>query len=121
MVKYRSGRINEEVKKAVSNIIQNEIRDPRLNAMISVTKVDVTKDMRYAKVYVSILGDEETKKDSLSILKKSAGFIRKEVGHAVSLRLTPEIIIELDNSIENGMHIDALLEKIKETGKDDTK
>lgn len=121
MVKYRSGRINEEVKKVVSHIIQNDIRDPRLNAMISVTRVDVTKDMRYAKVYVSILGNEEAKKDALAILKRSAGFIRKEVGHSVSLRLTPEIIIELDNSIEHGMHIDALLEQIKEKSKDDTK
>lgn len=122
MVKYRSGRINEEVKKAVSSVIQNGIRDPRLHdAMISVTKVEVTKDMRYAKVFVSILGNEEAKAESLAILKKSAGFIRKEVGHEVNLRLTPEIIIELDNSIEHGMHIDAILEQIKEKSKDDNK
>lgn len=119
MVKYRSGRINEEVKKAVSSIIQNEIKDPRLNTLISVTKVDVTKDLRYAKVFVSILGDDNVKNESLNILKKSAGFIRREVGHKVSLRLTPEIIIELDNSIEHGMHIDSILQKIKETTEDD--
>lgn len=122
MVKYRSGRINEEVKKAVSNVIQNEIRDPRLSdAMISVTKVEVTKDMSYAKVFVSILGNEEAKNTAFSVLKKSVGFIRKEVGHQVKLRLTPEIIIELDNSIEHGMHIDAILEQIKEKSKDDNK
>lgn len=119
MVKYRGGRINEEVKKAVSSIIQNEIKDPRLNTLISVTKVEVTKDLRYAKVFVSILGDDKIKTESLNILKKSAGFIRREVGHKVSLRLTPEIIIELDNSIEEGMHIDSILEKIKETSKND--
>lgn len=119
MVKYRGGRINEEVKKAVSNIIQNEIKDPRLNTLISVTNVEVTKDLRYAKVFVSILGNESVKKDSLNILKKSAGFIRRELGHKVSLRLTPEIIIELDNSIEHGMHIDSIFQKIKETTKND--
>ena len=122
MVKYRSGRINEEVKKAVSSVIQNGIRDPRLHdAMISVTKVEVTKDMSYAKVFVSILGNDAVKAESLAILRKSAGFIRKEVGHEVKLRLTPEIIIELDNSIEHGMHIDAILEQIKEKSKDDNR
>lgn len=114
MVNYRSGRINEEMRRELSDIIQNEIRDPRLNAMISVTKVDVTKDLRYAKVYVSIFGSEEEKTNSLNALKSSAGFLRREIGHRVNLRHTPELSIYLDTSIEQGMHIDALLEKIKE-------
>ncbi|MCR3758549.1 30S ribosome-binding factor RbfA [Clostridium felsineum] len=121
MAKYRAGRINEEVKKAISSIIQNDIRDPRLTSMISVIKVDVTKDLRYAKVYVSILGDDAKKKETMDILKKSESFIRKELGYAVKLRYTPEVIIELDTSIEKGMHIDALLEKIKGSDKDDNR
>lgn len=114
MAKYRSGRINEEIKKEVSEIIRNEVRDPRLTAMVSVTRVDVTKDLRYAKVFVSIFGNEEEKKSSLNALKNSSGFIRREVGHRVNLRFTPEITIELDNTIEHGMHINALIESIKE-------
>lgn len=114
MAKYRSGRINEEIKKEVSEIIRNEVRDPRLTAMVSVTRVDVTKDLRYAKVFVSIFGNDEEKKNTLNALKNSSGFIRREVGHRVNLRFTPEITIELDNTIEHGMHINALIESIKE-------
>ncbi|MDP4144363.1 MAG: 30S ribosome-binding factor RbfA [Bacillota bacterium] len=120
MVKYRGGRVNEEVKKAVSNIIMNEIRDPRLTAMVSVTNVEVTKDLGYAKVYISVFGTEEQKKETLAILRNSAGFIRREVGHEVKLRTVPQMLFELDNSIEQGMHIDALLHKIKETSHDDS-
>ncbi|WP_026882290.1 30S ribosome-binding factor RbfA [Clostridium akagii] len=118
MVKYRAGRINEEVKKVVSSIIQNDIKDPRLssNILISVTRVEVTKDLGYATVFVSILGNDADKELSLKILKKSAGFIRRGVGKEVKLRVTPEIIIELDNSIEHGMHINDILQKIKKTG-----
>lgn len=119
MTKYRSGRINEEMKKEISNIIQNDIRDPRLSAMISVTKVDVTKDLRYAKVYVSIFGKDEEKQESVNALKNSSGFIRREIGHRINLRYTPEIIIELDNSIEHGMHIDEILNSIKEKKNND--
>lgn len=114
MAKYRGNRINEEMRKEISSIIQNDIRDPRLTAMISVTKVDVTKDLRYAKVYISLFGNEDSKKGTLDALKSSSGFIRREIGHRINLRYTPEIIIELDNTIEHGMHIDSLLQQIKE-------
>lgn len=115
MANYRGGRINEEVRKEVSDIIRNNIKDPRLTAMISVTEVKVTKDLRYAKVYVSIFGkNNEEKEVSFSALKNSASFVRKEMGHRINLRYTPEIIFEIDDSIEHGMHIDSLLYKIKE-------
>lgn len=114
MAKYRSGRINEEMKRELSSIIREDIKDPRLNAMVSITGVDVTKDLRYAKVFVSIFGKEEEKASTLNALKNSAGFMRKEIGHRMNLRYTPEIIIELDNTIEKGMHIDQLLHQIKE-------
>lgn len=115
MAKYRSGRINEEIKRELSDIIQNEVRDPRVTAMVSVTNVEVTKDLHYAKVFVSLFGKEEQKKETLSALKSSAGFMRREIGHRVNLRHTPELLIELDNTIEHGMHINALLESIKES------
>lgn len=113
MAKYRSGRINEEMKKEISNIIQHNVKDPRITAMVSVTKVDVTKDLRYAKVYVSIFGSEESKASTFEALKSSSGFIRREVGRKINLRYTPEIIMELDDSIEQGMHIDKILQEIK--------
>ncbi len=114
MAKYRGGRINEEVKKELSDIIRNSIKDPRLASMISVTDVNVTKDLRYAKVYLSIFGDEQVKKTSLEILKNSRGVMRRELARRINLRNTPELIIEEDNAIEYGMHIDSLIEKIKE-------
>ncbi|WP_446899517.1 30S ribosome-binding factor RbfA [Clostridium sp. LBM24168] len=114
MSKYRNGRINEEMKKEISNIIREDVKDPRLTAMVSVTKVEVTRDLSYAKVYVSLYGNTRSKNETLEALKNSSGFIRREVGHRIRLRNTPEIIIELDNSIEQGMHIDELLRKIKE-------
>lgn len=116
MSKYRNSRINEEMRKEISNIIRNDVKDPRITAMISVTKVDVTKDLSYAKVYVSLYGDDKSKQETLQALKKSSGFIRREVGSKIRLRNTPEILIELDDTIEHGMHIDELLRKIKEQG-----
>lgn len=115
MAKYRGDKINEEIRREASEIIQNHVKDPRLTAMVSVTKVDVTKDLRYAKIFVSIFGSDEARNESFNALKNSSGFIRHELGKRVNLRYTPEVIFELDSSIEYGMHIDALLEHIKET------
>lgn len=114
MPNYRGGRINEEVKKEISNLIRDDIKDPRLTAMISVTAVKVTKDLRYAKVYVSIFAkNEEEKIANLEALKSAEGFVRKEIGHRINLRYTPQIIFELDDSIDYGMHIDSLIEKTR--------
>lgn len=113
MANYRGGRINEEFKKEISNLIQNEIKDPRITAMISVTDVKVTKDLRYAKVYVSIFCNNEEDKDSnLHALKSASGFVRKELGRRINLRHTPEILFEIDDSINYGMHMDELIHKI---------
>ena len=115
MANYRGGRINEEVKREISVLIRDEIKDPRLTAMISVTAVKVTKDLRYAKVYVSIFcNSDEEKKENFEGLKSAAGFIRKEIAHRINLRQSPQIIFELDDSIDYGMHIDSLIAKSKE-------
>lgn len=106
-------RISEEVKKEISNIIQNDIKDPRLPSMVSIVSCSVTKDLRYAKVYVSVFGNDEQKKNAISALKSAAGFIRRELGHRVQLRYTPEIHFELDTSIEHGFHINKLLDDAK--------
>ena len=113
MAKYRAGRINEEVKKEISDIIRTEIKDPRLTAMISVVDVNVTKDLRYAKVFVSIFGkDEEEKNNTFTALKNASGYIRKEIGIRINLRHNPQIIFELDDSISYGMRIEELIHEV---------
>ena len=115
MANYRGGRINEEVKREVSNIIQNEIKDPRLTAMVSVTDVKVTRDLRYAKVFVSIFGKNgEEKDDTFVAVKNASGYIRKEIGQRINLRYNPQIIFELDDSINYGMHIEELIQRVKD-------
>jgi len=107
----RTDRISEEIKKEVSQIIRENIKDPRLPEFVSVTAVTVTKDIRYARVYVSIYGDQEKKKAAMAALTSAAGFIRREIGQRISLRYTPEIQFRLDESIEHGMHISKLIEE----------
>ena len=115
MANYRGGRINEEVKREVSNIIQNEIKDPRLTAMVSVTDVKVTRDLRYAKVFVSIFGkNDEEKNNTFVALKNASGYIRKEIGQRINLRYNPQIIFELDDSINYGMHMEELIQRVKD-------
>jgi ribosome-binding factor A len=115
----RIERISEEVKREASQIILNELKDPRISKMISVTKAVVTKDMRYAKIYVSIMAENEEKKSVFEGLKNAAGFIRKELGSRIQLRYSPEVIFEIDDSIEYGMKISNLLKQISSTEKDD--
>lgn len=116
MANYRGGRINEEVRREVSNIIRDELKDPRMTAMVSVTSVKVTKDLGYAKVFVSIFGkDEEEKKNTFEALKRSSGYIRKEIGIRINLRHNPQIIFEIDESIDNGLKIEELLAKARLT------
>jgi ribosome-binding factor A len=109
----RTSRLNEEIKKIISTIIQNELKDPRIPMITSITHVDVTKDLRYAKVYVSVYGDEEQKSKCIEGLKSASGFIRKEIGGRIKIRYVPELVFELDNSIEHGLHISQILEEIK--------
>lgn len=110
MATERMDRISEEVKKELSNIIQNEIKDPRVTGIISVTKVVISKDLKYAKAYISVLGG--IPEDTIKGLKSAAGFIRKEVSERVKLRATPEFSFELDNSIEYGVHISNLIRQV---------
>ncbi|SKA86988.1 ribosome-binding factor A [Caloramator quimbayensis] len=114
----RTSRLSEEIRKIVSNIIQNELKDPRIPMLTSITHVDVTKDLRYAKVYVSVLGDADKKEKCIEGLKSASGYIRKEVGSKLKARYIPEMVFEIDKSIEHGMHISNIL---KEINHDDTK
>lgn len=107
----RMNRIDEEYRKELSQIISYELKNPNITGLISVTKVKVTNDLKYAKVYVSILNSKNVK-DTLANLKKSAGFVRTDLARRINLRNTPEIIFELDDSMEYGAKIDSILKDI---------
>lgn len=110
----RVNRLNEEMKKYISNIIRNELRDPRISMMTSVVAVDITRDLRYATIYISVLGDEEEKLQTITALEKSSGYVRREVGKKIKTRYTPEIIFKLDESIEKGIEMYHKISKITE-------
>ncbi|MDY4964802.1 MAG: 30S ribosome-binding factor RbfA, partial [Dysosmobacter sp.] len=101
----RIARINEEIQRQISADIRR-LKDPRVSGsgMVSVTRVDTTGDLRYAKIYVSVL-DKSQEKDVLKGLKSAGGFLRRELGSALGLRYTPELIFEADDSIAYGAHI----------------
>lgn len=107
----RFERINEELKKEISNIINYELNNPNVTGLISVTKAKITPDLKYAKIYVSILNSKNIK-ETLAGLKKSSGYIRTEIAKRINLRITPELIFELDDSIEYGAKIDSILKDI---------
>lgn len=101
-------RTNEEIQRVLSTLLR-QIKDPRVNqGMLSITRVDTTGDLRYSKVYFSVLGiadEKELKKG----LKSASGWLRRELGQALSLRYTPELVFEIDRSIEQGAHINRII------------
>ena len=111
----RLNRISGEVKKVVSEVISNGLKDPRVNLMTTVTKVEVTRDLRFAKIYISVLGDKEEKDETLLGLESAKGFIRKEIGSRIDLRYAPEPMFYLDESIEQGIYMSKLIEKVNKT------
>ena len=110
MANFRIDRISEEVRHALDAIIR-EMNDPRISGTYCVTRADVTRDLRYAKVYVSVLEDDKAD-EMLKALKKAAGFIRRELGFRVDLRYTPELIFERDKNIAYGVHIAQVLKQV---------
>ena len=98
MAYNRIDRISEEVRRELDKLIREDLRDPRFSGTFSITHADVTRDLRYCKVYVSVL-EPEKRKGVMDALKSAAGFLRRELGHRVDLRYTPELIFELDTII----------------------
>ncbi|MCI8386955.1 MAG: 30S ribosome-binding factor RbfA [Clostridiales bacterium] len=116
MASYRRGRVNEEMTRELAEILR-EIKDPRVSDnFVSVTSVDVTPDLKYAKIYFSsITGD---KKDIKKGLVSASGYIRKRLAETLNLRVTPELSFLPDDSIEYGAHINSLLHKIESSASD---
>jgi ribosome-binding factor A len=107
MASNRLGRINEEIQRELSTLIRN-MKDPRVTGMVSITAVETTHDLRYAKIYISVL-DKSDVTQVLKGLKSAGGYLRRELGRTVQLRYTPELIFERDDSIDKGAHILTLL------------
>ena len=107
MASNRMGRINEEIQREMSALIRT-VKDPRVTGMVSVTAVEATNDLRYAKIFISVL-DKNDVNQVLKGLKSAAGYLRRELGHALNLRYTPELIFERDDSIDKGAHVLDLL------------
>ncbi|MEG1312371.1 MAG: 30S ribosome-binding factor RbfA [Romboutsia sp.] len=112
----RTKRIAEEIRKVVSTMLISGIKDPRITSMVSVTDVEVTNDLSYAYVYVSILGGDE--ESSLKGLRNAVSYIRREVSRNVKLRHTPQIIFKIDDSIKNGMYMSDLIRKVNSENKE---
>ncbi len=108
----KNTRINEEVKKVLSEIIRGEIKDPRIAPMTSVVEVSVAPDLKTCKAYISVLGDEASQKSTVEGLKSAVGYIRRQLAHELNLRNTPEITFILDQSIAYGVSMSKLIDDV---------
>ena len=111
MASNRIGRINEEIQRELAALFRT-VKDPRVHGLVSITHVETTPDLRYAKVYVSVL-DKSDVKEVIKGLKSAGGYLRRELGRALSLRYTPELQFFLDDSIAHGAHILDMLSHVK--------
>jgi ribosome-binding factor A len=109
---HRVNRVGEQMKKELGDIISRKIKDPRIG-FVTVTDVQVTGDLQQAKVYISVLGDEEQRENTLKGLAKAKGFIRTEIGQRIRLRKTPELIFEFDESMAYGNRINSLIHELQ--------
>ncbi|HBV67210.1 MAG TPA: 30S ribosome-binding factor RbfA [Clostridiales bacterium] len=111
MANRRNNRLSGEMRKVISEIVRNDVKDPRISELLSITDVHVTEDLKYAKVYISVYGDAEP---TLKALNSAKGFIRREVGRKIKMRITPELIFEKDDSIEKGIYMSRLINSVME-------
>ncbi len=108
--KDRAERVSEEIRNVVADVLRNEIRDPRLPAIVSITFVKVTRDFSHASIYYSVYGSDKEKKDCADALKSAASFIRREIAGKVKIRIVPELHFIPDDSIERGIRLSKLID-----------
>lgn len=108
----KNTRINMEVQRELSEIIRGGLKDPRIHPMTTVVSVEVTPDLKYCKAYISVLGDEESGKDTIKGLKSAEGYIRRDLARRINLRNTPEMKFILDQSIEYGVAMSHLIDEV---------
>lgn len=112
MNKKRIQQISEEVRRSLSDIVQMKLKDPRIPDIISISHVDVTNDLSFAKVYVSTLGSDKQREEAVEGLNSAKGFLKKELGRSVKLRAMPELIFVEDDSIERGIKMAKLINEV---------
>jgi ribosome-binding factor A len=112
MTKPRPEKVQEALRQEISKIVQAELKDPRLG-FITITKVGLTKDLRYARIYFSVLGDDRAKKNALHGLRSARGFIKNLISDRVKLKFMPEMEFKIDESLEHTQHILGLIDRIK--------
>ena len=103
--------VGDEIQKIISTIISTKLKDPRVPIMTSVTSVKMSRDLSHATVFISVYGDEKTKKDAMDALEHAKGFIRYEAVQEIKLRVAPELHFKLDNTLDEAARMDALIEK----------
>ena len=108
----KNTRVNTEVLRELSNIIRNDIKDPRIHAMTLVTAVEVAPDLKTCKAYISVLGNEKAQEDTMAGLKSAESYVRRQLARNLNLRNTPEIRFILDQSIEYGVHMSKLIDEV---------
>ena len=116
MGQERIQRVAGEIQKAIAAIIHDELKDPRIG-FVTITKAELSRDLRFAKVFFSLLGSKKQLRDTQVGLAQAAGFIRRQLGQKLKLRYLPEIVFKLDEGIEHSIHISKILDKIKDEGK----
>lgn len=123
MTVKRTDRLNSLLKEVISDVIRRDVQNPHVNELMSITRVDITKDLHYAKVYVSVIGSEQEKQETLAALNSAAGFIAVNSSKKVVMRYFPSLTFKLDDSVEKHLRIESLLNEItseRETRNGDT-
>jgi ribosome-binding factor A len=113
MTTRRVEKLNSLLKEVISEVIKRDVKNPHVSTLITVTKVEITKDLHHAKVYVSVIGTSEAKQETLAALQSASGFIGVQSAHKVVMRYFPELHFKLDDSIDKHMRIDSILKEIE--------
>lgn len=108
----RTDRLNSLLKEVISEVIRKDVRNPHVTELVTVTRVNISKDLRHAKVFISVIGSEQDKIETIEALNSAAGFIAVQSSHKVVMRYFPELVFKLDDSVEKHMRIEEILNKI---------
>lgn len=109
---HRAERVSDEIRRRLTDLISRELKDPRVSFLSSITRVEMSPDLRYAKIYISVMGTPEEQKETITALKHAAGFLRHELGADLRLRHTPELSFVLDHSLEIGDRVLRIIQEV---------
>ena len=109
---HRIERINSLIRREISDLLQHQVKDPRLSTFIAITEVSTSPDLKFAKIFISYIGNEAEKEETLRVLSRASGFLRKELAKCIRIRYIPELNFYWDDSIERGDHILQLIDQV---------